>query len=361
MPTQGYKRKRERQPPRAKKSRKTTQLTAAYKRPYVKKKVVASKSAKEVKVVGSYTRSATTVGRRPVQNLQAVWKFINANKSSTIFQFQRYTQFGGAIGQMILMNARAATGQYQTPLHMYDLTSLNNVSGGSVVNHNPMSILEFTNQLDTGVLSWNKAAGVDWSIVQSGIPANVFDAHPNAECDLEWVQVKMLAYCPSGQVTKYDVKVIQLLDEVTAPDQSPPVDYANAFWQSAVKPFACSPLDTGSVKYGRKMKVLHSQSFIMEPKESGEIGESNHYRNIEIFLRLNKVCRFDWDQNDRMGLLDGTTQANVGSNRTTVKQTDRVFLMIRAQAGFHNVLAPEFSKHPSYDIMIRKKISQLTS
>jgi len=235
------------------------------------------------------------------------------------------------------------------------------VQNTTVTETNPYLQADFTNITSTGVLSWsgnNGYNGKNWAVQQTaGTSAIALDTYPAAECMLDWVSVKMLVYCPSTVVSRFAIDVVQFTDDRVVPGSVGP--YATAFWQAATKKFAYSPLESGSMSYSKHIRRLHSQTFIMEPKETIE-NELNHYREVNVFLRLNKSMRYDWNDQEGMGFQGLDTQQNTSEyiqNSPRLKQ--RIFLMIRGQATYTNTYSFNLAYHPSYDIVIRKKQSQL--
>jgi len=314
-------------------------------------------------VVGSYTRNVRTVGHKPRRSLRAAWKLLDANKSSMVQVFDRYNRFGGDRGCQEMMNTSSgALGQYYVPCHLYDLTSTNNIVGTSAVAFNPYLQPDFSNITDTGVLSWAPNIGYngkDWALANTSIAQTFLDSYPSAECTLDWVSIKLLVYVPAAQTARFSIDVVQFTDTRVVPGEIGP--YATAFWQAAIKKFAFSPLESGGMMYNKHIKRLHTQSFIMEPKETIEV-EGQHVREVNIFMRLNRACRYDWAQQDPMYLQQLDTQVNLGNNtQRTVEPKKRIFLMIRGQATYTSTFSFDVSKHPSYDIIIRKKQSQLVS
>lgn len=272
--------------------------------------------------------------------------------------------FGVARGKNELLNIWDGSNPYLVPCHLFDLTSTMNIQGSSITNSMPWVAPRFSNANDTGVLAWDKrvaSEGQNWALTQSARTNLAGDSYPGAECTLDWVQAKILCYCPSALVCKWTIQIVQFKDMRIVPDETV-TPFTTAFWQSVVKAYAFSPLESGSVNYRKYMRVLHSQSFIIEPKEDSEVGQLNHYRQINLFKRFGRNCRYDWGQSDPMNMNIEETQVNVGNqNLNTVHPRARIYLMIRAQS--QNVATGSFdiSRHPSYDIVLRKKQTQLAS
>jgi len=290
---------------------------------------------------------------------------LNANRSSIVQAFRQYNQFGGGTGSLTLVNSKAPAGEYFVPLHMYDLTSTMNISPGlSISQYSPFLRPVFSDHTDSATIRWmqdTNTAGLNWKMENSTTTENLVNTYPGGECTLDWIQAKMLFYCPALSVSRFQIDIVRIKDPKLVPNESLG-NFQCAFWQAAVKRFAYSPLEPGDHKYSRNFKVLHSQSFIMEPKETTE-NESAHYREVNIFLRMNKGVRYDYEDADRMYMQQTDGQYNTGALtiRNTVQQKYRTFLMIRAQSKYTETGVGDPLYHPSYDIVLRKKSTQLTT
>jgi len=315
----------------------------------------------ETHQVEGYTRKTTTLGRSPRQTLGQAWKMLKGNKKSTYFGMRQYNQFGGAVGQVPLHNTSNAGASWLPPIVLYDLTSQPNVINNTLVYTTPCWKPVFTTVTDVAALQWaQNINAVQWAVENSATSAALLDTFAGAECILDWAQIKLLFYAATTQTQRYQVDVVQIKDDRLVPDAANTSQFACAFWQAAVKKFAYSSLEPGAPKYSRYFKILHSQTWIMDSKDTIET-EQAHMRELSVFLKLNRRCKFDWEDHDRMNLLNVEGQTNTDQNiKTTVHPKARIFLMIRAQSKYTSVYTHDPTIHPSFDIVLRTKMSQLS-
>jgi len=248
---------------------------------------------------------------------------------------------------------------FNTPVHLYDLTSTPNAKDSTVMDYSPGCNPVFTDATNAATIAWDSANLLrNWSLENAPITNIAIQAYPGAECTLNWVKVRMLCYPPSGMVSRFQIDIVQFTDDRVVPLEAA-TEFSAAFWQAQVKQFSHSPLEQGYAKYSKYLKVLHRETFIMEPKDSSETGEANHYREVNIFKRLNRSLRYDWEDKDRMNMIGAEGQINLSSNfKTVVEPRKRIFLMVRAQAKL-NTTGFAAVDHPSYDLVITKSQTQL--
>lgn len=306
-----------------------------------------------------YSRRTTAIGRKPKQSLKQAWKLLNSNIASTVYGAAAYNQFAGATGTNRLLNTSTTTttGTFIAPCHLWELTSAPNVINGVVTNPNVQWELTFTNPTSTGTVGWNNSSPL--FVANADNVSTSFNTYPMGNDTLDWIKAKLLFYCPTTIPCRIQIDLVQLKDTRLLPDAANNSAFATAFWQSMVKRFAYSPMESGNTKYQKYLTVLHSQQFIMHPKESTE-NVNTTYKEVQIFKRMNRRCTYDWQDQDTMTMLGQETQQNAPALLSTqVHPRARIFLMIRAQA--NNAAAFDASKMPTYDYSINLKHSQFSS
>lgn len=322
---------------------------------------VSTKRKRETYVPqGEYTRNSLAIGKRPRKTLKAAWKLLEQNKTSNVYSVRAYSQFGGVNGSYWLANTSPSTttGPWNTPLHLWELTSAPNNISSTLVYPNVRWVPQFSTPTDTGALTWSTADAL--GIENADTQPNMLHTLPLGNDTLDWVQAKLLLYCPTTLPARFQIDVVQFNDTRLVPDNTTGVStFAAAFWQSMLKRFAFSPLEPGNNKYQKYLKVLHSQTFILNPKETTE-AVNTIFREVNVFMRFNRKCTYDWEDQDRMNMLQQEGPTNLDANiKTQVHPRARIFLMIRAQS--RNGTGPSSTIHPSYDIVLRMRHSQLSS
>lgn len=325
-------------------------------------KTVQRKPKSQTEIVSTqFSRSTYAKGRVPPQDLRSAWKLLKQNVSSSIYAMRQYSQFGGTNGVQFLSNKSptTTTGPFFVPCHIYELNACPNIVNNTVTNPTIAWYPTFSDPTATATLSWTRA----FQYTPENIDFNsaITDNYPGANDTLDWVSARMLFYAPTTRASRIQVDVVQIKDTRLVPDDTTGVStFAAAFWQSMSKKFAYSPLEQGDTQFNKYLKVLDSKTFIMESKESTESVNTN-MKELNLFYRFNRKCTYNWEDQDRMGMLvanDGQLNTDVNV-KTQVHPRSRIFLIIRGQAT--NTTADSTTLHPSYDIVLRAKHSQLAS
>lgn len=330
-----------------------------------KTRVLSRRRKRSETTVGhaEYTRETVARGRAPRHDLKGAWKLLSQNISHSVYAYRYYTAFAGTQGGHGLQNVSptTSTGPFQVPLHLWELTSAVNIVNNAVTQPEISWTPRFSDPSSTATLTWATvgAQANTLSVENSDFANAAYNNYPGANDTLDWVQSKLLFYAPTARPCRFQVDIVQIKDTRLIPDAANTSAYATAFYQALVKRFAYSPMEPGDSKYQKQLKVLYTNTFILNPKESTE-SVNTIYRELNVFLRMNRKCTYDWQDADRMNMLGQEGQINTGQTMSTqVHPRARVYLMIRAQAG--NSTAFSTALMPSYDITLRMKHSQLNS
>jgi len=305
-----------------------------------------------------YIRQTHSRGKRLRKNIRGAWKVIKSNTEGNIQGLRQYSAFGGTGGVLVLKNISPSpsTGPIEVPLHLYELNASLNDVGGVVTQPTIGWYPSFSNPGITGTLSWSNT----FNLVPENTTgsASTYQNGAGKRDMLDWVQAKMLFYAPTTRAARIQVDLVQFTDTRLVPDATTTSAFATAVYQALVKRFTISPLETGNNEYSKYLKILDSKTFIMDAKESTDPVNTN-MREVNLFYRMNRLCRYDWAEDDAMGLLSlNDTQINQGDVSTQVHPRARIFLMIRGQST--NAAAYSATIHPSYDLVIRTKHSALS-
>lgn len=321
-------------------------------------RVKSTRRSKETIVpAAEYTRNTVSLGYKPRQNLRNAWKLLNQNKSSTIYGYRALSAFGGSNGNLSLTNVSptTSTGPWAPPCHLFDLTSAINVVNGVATSPNIWFRPQFSDPTAAATLSWGNTQ--NWTLENTDHAPSIVDTYPNGSDTLDWVQAKLMCYCPLQLPSRFQIDVVQFKDTRLIPGEGTS-QFAAAFWQGVNKRFSYSPLEGGDYKYQKYFKTLYTNTFILNPKENTE-AVNTIFREVNIFMRLNRRCTYDWEDQDRMNMVASADfQQNDGTNiKTTVHPRARIYLMIRAQSGWGTAFSNAIM--PSYDIVLRTKHTQL--
>jgi len=307
-------------------------------------------------------------GRKPKDSFANLSKFVKSNISRTTFGLHAVSRFGGARGAIGLSQIQTAPGQQViAPLHMYDLTSAmntTNIAGvQSIVTPNTSWYLRFNNETNTavGTLVMNT-----FRLTVEGSPNAPLqsNSYPGPSSVMRWAQAKMIFYAPTTIPSKITVQIVQFIDQDLCPDNRQGITStvlntrASAWYAAFMKKQMYSPIETTQSLGFKGIKVLHSEVFIMNPKETTE-ATSTHYKQLDIFKWMNRKCNYQWSQDQGTSTSDSVAAVNAGENETTVHPRAKVFLLITGQSGLGT--ADSGTVHPSYDLVIRTQHEQLSS
>jgi len=357
---------------------------------------------------GMTTHSMTVRLGTPKTMMQ---KLLRSSKESYVLRFGAIQPFnntvalsisggmaGGGAYSLVNFNsiAAAATGAFmhQMPLHVFDLTSINNVNAGNLISGEPMRRLEFlgtcvtagiypTNRVDFSVIGGRQADGVTaadvWQIEKT--PYTAANTVPAGMIMQEWSQIKMLCYGAKTHSTRFKIQVVQIIEDdfhpleitqldATAPGSSAAWDDVSApinFWQGVASASYKHPIATISTDYRKSLKVIKEYNFIVDPtttiEERAEVG---HSKALNIFVPMYRTNNY----NSKAQALDASVAdadnfgTEVQKNEAYLKPRARIYLIVQATNPYtQNSASPQTfttSNTPSYDIVIRNKFSQLS-
>lgn len=306
-----------------------------------------------------YSKQTVSLGlNKPYQAPMS--KFVKDNIVKTVLSYRSYSQFGGITGNIGLLNVSptVSTGPFQVPMNLWELNASPNVVNGTISYPTIRWAPVFSTPLSSATLSWTNDGTL--ALEDTDNATSYVQNMPSGSSHLNWIKAKLLFYAPTSIPCRYQIDIVQFKDTRLVPDATTGVSsFARSFYQAMTKRFAFSPLEDGDTKYQKYMKVLYTNSFILNPKESTE-SVNTIFRQVDIFLRLNRRCTYDWEVQDGVGMLAQEGPQNYGeNNKTSVHPRARIFMIIRAQA--NNSTAYSATVHPSYEMVLKTCHSQLNA
>lgn len=306
-----------------------------------------------------------TLGRRPKNTFRQLSKFVRSNISQSVFAFENVSRFGGANGAVGMINAQTALGTtLYTPLHAYDLTSVLNGRAGAIITPITGQWLTFSDETAAGVANW-RPLGFNFRLEQSPASSTIQGNYPGNTSVLKWAQAKMMFYAPLNVPSKITVSFVQFTDRELCPDTRTAVNTvlttrASAWYQNYMKRSMFSPICVNEPGGFKGIKTLHTETFILNPKETTEA--TTHYKQLDIFKWFNRKCTYDWDQTQGASPEDAVPSVEQGLNQNTVHEKARIFLLINCQSGYKSTgIALDNTMQPSYDLILRTAHEQLAT
>lgn len=327
--------------------------------------------------MSDYSKVTCNYGR-DLSALMRTMRIVGGNTEKTKWSFRALNKFGGTQGKASLKSIQTGltgTAIYM-PLHIYDLTCVNNSNSGTPIFPTIGNHLKFSTELDaiasTPVQAQWEAIYQDlgssngaW-IANTGpsgdtvVPTAVTGQIEGGNAFLDYVSVKLLLYGATAQPNKFLIELIQITKDDLVPNPEAvqaagvPTQLHTAFWQYMSKRFCYNPIDTNNTNMRRYYKVLKSLTVEFDPKESSETS-TNRYKEVRMFLKMNRKLDYRWKEDDLIAMSTGDTQKNLASNQCYVHPRARVFLMIRALNPFQGPSATSTAANtPTYDIVLDK-------
>ena len=156
----------------AKRPRVATRSATRRRRRYMRRSKRRSKSEEDTGA--DLSRMTGVYGRKLRYNLRGAWKMIRSATEKTIVGLHLVSQFGGQSGFAQLGTLQTAPGQELiAPLQVFDVTSMINLVGGSLVKPTARWRLKFSNETDTATASFDGFN--NWEVEQAPNLVTAYD------------------------------------------------------------------------------------------------------------------------------------------------------------------------------------------
>lgn len=342
------------------------------------------------KRLGSMTR--TIVIRKKKQ--QATHVVNHSEKSRTTNLAKRRTAVGNAL-QLVRANAQYTmykwngiknfddNGYYwlsnfvdglnrRLPCYLFDLTGCRNSGPTGTITATPF------------VQMYSDQIGRIYSVVQSGLQADgvstssglqvetssagaTLGYHPHARDMLKWVSIKMNCWGCKNRSTKFIVQLVQFKEDNLAPSHVTETglsttvnDERSALFQHLLKPLIYNPIATTSALHSRKLKVLKTESFIIDSTSTTETDQDPNVKVLKWFVNLNRICNYVENAARIEQVADFADQADFATNTnnqqfgTQTEVRTRIYLMIRA-SNYGSDAEQTNADTPSFDLQVGMK------
>jgi len=323
-----------------------------------------------------------------------VGKLVRANEQRVINRWQAINPYMGFATATRNLAACLGGGAYalanynnagntitQCPLHLYDITSTNNVLSGTYTGINPSWQMTWTggNANFTPMFGDSAVGGrsgaITWNQENVGSGPSSASSLPLRRCLLDSVSAKLMCYGASSYPTKFHIDFVQFTEDwchpdFAAQDEAAPFPAFNtlrsAFWESLTKKEIAHPIDIQNPLYKKYIKVIKSLNFTLQARLTNEPAVDStvgHCKEVNVFLPASRILKFDWGQSS----VDGTIinpdsyQVSTGQNLCNVEPKARIYMMVRATNTTNTLAAGAvtIATTPTYDLVLRQQLINL--
>lgn len=330
-------------------------------------------------------------------------KLIRANQDDTYFRYAGLNPFmnttvagsgwgsvvgGGFYGLTNLITSITPTAAFIKflPLHVYDITCINNLIAGAATAATPAWALNLTGTVGAGPIfpptgvSFNQMScenltGTGISSQLQLMKSKAQTIQPIEECLQEYVSVALNCYGATNMATEWSIKIFQLKDDnfhpyelslVNPPAQTPydSLNGAITFWES----FACKsykhPLAKTSTDWKKHIKLLKEVTFVQQPRLSNETDAVlGHAKQVKIFVPMYRKSNYKW--------LDPALDSDVNNINSTPNENGQLSCYLKPKARIYmsiqatnvtqtvNPVVNTTSYCPTYDLELQYKFTDL--
>lgn len=349
---------------------------------------------------GELTKMHVTIGRKQLVKIGGkAGKLLKGSEQSVRYRHQgiasfmnvtvpplnqKKTEVGG--GAYWLHNFFNGTNQWTAPVHIYDITSVVNTIAGTITPGIPGYELSFITT-NPGVVSPTQVSFVPlngtgptgaltsgWWQLEDSLAASTSTVNqPHRRCLQDWTQAKLFCYGATNSVTEWIVEFIQIKEDAYHPDfvatlpaSSGGKNYLGAsiaFWEAYAKAQMSHPIQSSAPMKRNDYKVLKTIRWTTQPRLSNETDANlGHVKQLDIFYHMNRICKFDWNEDavDPNPAGSSVYAQELGQMSTTVHPKARIYMTIRStNTSYNNNTVPTTAQTPTYDLLLRKKITVL--
>lgn len=306
------------------------------------------------------------VGKKKKSTVKRLAREMHFKAECTIYRWNGTKAFTGNGYYWLSRETADATYAYM-PVFAFDLTAANNYINNAYSGAVPFYRLWLTKA--TGAVTWTPYSGLQADGISSAVNLqNETYAYvgnqinqPMEKSKLLWNQVKMNLWGAKNKAVKFTIQIVTYRDSDLDPlEQASGRAMAakhNAYWQTVLKPLTFNPAATSGEHHTKgRVKILKQYTKIIQPTSSTENDSDPHVHMMKMFLRWDKLCRYD-DQGVAIGTYDDlSNQADYAIQQQTftnyLKSDQRIWLIIKATAFAENA-TPVNTLHGSFDLSIR--------
>lgn len=303
-------------------------------------------------------------------------RILKSNEEKLIFRWNGVKSFDDH-GYYWLRN-NTINGVRYMPLYFYDLTSCVNSTqqgvGVPTILHSEPLTRCYVNSAGSVYFEHDVCYKADGSTTTSELQiergsygggvdgTGLNHILPHNKDILKWVSIKMNCWGAKARSTKFTVSIVRFKDEVLQPTPFlAPNEKRTGLFQSILKPISFNPVSTTGSDMRKFLKVLRTETFIIQPTSTTESDQDPHVRTLKWFCRFNRLIDYVQRENSLNTKEDVADQAdyaiNIGNqNAAYANATKRLYLMISATnygKDGEDDTSPTNVETPSFDLSVR--------
>lgn len=337
---------------------------------------------------GDLIRSKKVVGRPSGRGHLS--KIVKALSQSNFFRLQGVNPFQSSVGYFALVNywptipiptlPPTTTVAQPLPLHMFNLTSSSQSWGDASVQEGVYYLTRnhwatgsgYSTPWNYSFNSLNTQQGSGAQTALGWVPENVNQLTANHRFDvLDYVDIRLDLIGPCNYPCKFTVQIVQFTEDHLCPEWptlvGQEVNLAQKrmqFWDNISEPLISHPLNIGNPTVRGGMRVLHREVFQTDPKPLNDAESSGQERFVVIKKHFNRLMDHAWAQGQYLpNPVTATGVETMGFKATSNNFTDdvdwtkRLWLMVSAWNPVPSASPPSSNFTPTYDIILRKRVS----
>lgn len=314
------------------------------------------------------TEKAVSRLSKRVSNLTLLNRYVRANQEKVIYKWNGVKNFDDN-GFYWFNNKADITDTRYLPIYSFDLTScVNTTNNGITIPSIPMHQMY---QVGGGIgfaaslcpdVSGGTSLTSTWGLERAPYTNSVdviSPATPHSKDILKWLSIKTNLWGCKNRSTKFRLEIVQFKDDALLPVSMVSAnDKRTALFQSLVKPLAYNPIASIQTDLRKKMRVIKSETFIIQPTSTTETDQDPHVRTVNWFMRLDKMLDYSQKGQKISNVTDVVDDSdyvqNVGQqNDCYIDPTKRMYLMLYATNFGADAEFNSNVETPSFDLVVR--------
>jgi len=317
-----------------------------------------------------------STGRYPSLKPNRMLKLVQAGMNTVTYRAQGLTNFDTSVGFYALANRQSldAVPLVNTPIHIWDLTILPNVSSeviagrGYYWSSDSSAANIDTYSLPTQLPSGASSGSYYHAESASGLAETSNNINANKAMH-QWSNIKLLLYGPRKRGTTFYIDFIRVKDELAHPIAGASSNKSKKeFFRTQQSSLIFSPLQQHNGRNNKAIQYVKRYKFYIPGGSADDLDTIGKVKEVSIFLKQANVYNLQWESADNQDALPHTQEDGADYTLKAGPQDhpytgSRLMMMIRAfsperRALATNVLgvaAADPLTEPSYDMVLRNK------